>query len=226
LLSFLAAFDKLSLTNNGDVVLKVLTRKQQQVFDYLYKNWENFSYPPTLETLSNELGLASPGSLYKHIAALVEAGLVEPFAGKKSGGIRLTPKALSSKPESNQTIPFLGRIAAGRPIEAVATMDSIEVPPMLRSDKSCYVLQVFGLSMIDIGIMDRDWVIIEERQTARNGEIVVALIDCYEVTLKYLEQTPSKILLHPANSSMETQVYRPDQVEIQGVLIGQMRLYR
>ncbi|NOT85391.1 MAG: transcriptional repressor LexA [Methylococcaceae bacterium] len=205
--------------------MAILTRKQQQVFDYLYKNWENFSYPPTLEELCIELGLASRGSLYKHIMALVAAGLVESFAGNKHAGVRLTPQALHNKPDYPQKLPFIGKIAAGRPIEAIATMQFMEVPPLLKSEKPCYVLQVAGESMIDAGILDGDWVIIEQRQTARNGEIVVALIDQEEATLKYIEQTPSKILLHPANSRMEVQVYRPDQVEIQGVLIAQMRRY-
>jgi repressor LexA len=206
--------------------LKILTRKQQQVFDYLYQNWEKFSYPPTLGALCDGLGLASPGSLHKHIVALIGAGLVEPFAGKKGNGIRLTPKALGNKNAPDEAIPFLGRIAAGRPIEAVATIDSMEVPPMLKSDKPCYVLQVVGSSMIEAGIFDGDWVVIEECRTARNGEIVVALVKQEEVTLKHIEQTPTKIMLHPANASMETQVYRPDEVEIQGVLIAQMRRYR
>ena len=102
----------------------------------------------------------------------------------------------------------------------------IDVPAILRSDKPCYVLQIKGDSMIEAGIMDGDWVIIEQRQYARNGEIVVALINQNEVTLKYLEQLPGKILLHPANATMQTQSYRPEQIEIQGVLVGQMRRYR
>ena len=151
---------------------------------------------------------------------------MEPFSGRKSGGIRLTSAALHYRPESNQALPFLGRIAAGRPIEAIASMDTLEVPGLLKSDKSCFVLQVSGDSMIEAGILHGDWVVIEARQSARNGEIVVALINGEEVTLKTLEQTPGKILLHPANKEMETQVYRPEQVEIQGVLIAQMRRYR
>ena len=82
--------------------MTILTRRQQQIFDYLYQNWENFAYPPTLEELCLELGLASRGSLYKHIMALVEAGLIESFAGNKHAGIRLTPAALSQKTRGKQ----------------------------------------------------------------------------------------------------------------------------
>ncbi len=207
--------------------MTILTRRQQQIFDYLYQNWENFAYPPTLEELCLELGLASRGSLYKHIMALVEAGLIESFAGNKHAGIRLTPAALSQKPEeSSNKLPLMGKIAAGQPIEAIPMTQFIDVPAILRSDKPCYVLQIKGDSMIEAGIMDGDWVIIEQRQYARNGEIVVALINQNEVTLKYLEQLPGKILLHPANAAMQTQSYRPEQIEIQGVLVGQMRRYR
>lgn len=207
--------------------MTTLTRRQQQIFDYLYQNWENFAYPPTLEELCVELGLASRGSLYKHIMALVEAGLIESFIGNKHAGIRLTAAALSQKPEEmSNKLPLLGKIAAGQPIEAIPMTQFIDVPAILRSDKPCYVLQIKGDSMIEAGIMDGDWVIIEQRQYARNGEIVVALVNQNEVTLKYLEQVPGKILLHPANASMQTQTYRTEQIEIQGVLVGQMRKYR
>ncbi|MEQ1638986.1 MAG: transcriptional repressor LexA [Methylococcales bacterium] len=205
--------------------MAILTRKQQQVFDYLHNNWDNFAYPPTLEELCIELGLASRGSLYKHIMALVTAGLVEPFAGNKHAGIRLTPKVLDNKPDLNHKLPFLGKIAAGVPIEAIPTLQFMEVPPLLKGDKPCYVLQIKGDSMIEAGIFDGDWVVIEQRQYARNGEIVVALINQEDATLKIIEQTPGQVKLHPANANMEVQVYSPEQIEIQGVLIAQMRRY-
>ena len=97
---------------------------------------------------------------------------------------------------------------------------------VLKSDKPCYVLQVQGDSMVEAGIFDGDWVIIEQRSYADNGEIVVALIEKTEATLKYIEQSPGKVLLIPANYNMTAMDYRPEQVEIQGVLVGQMRSYR
>ncbi len=100
------------------------------------------------------------------------------------------------------------------------------VPEVLKSDKPCYVLQIKGDSMVEAGIFDGDWVVIEQRSYAQNGEIVVALIEKSEATLKYIEQSPDKVLLIPANSNMSAMAYRPDQVEIQGVLVGQMRSYR
>jgi repressor LexA len=203
-----------------------LTRRQREIFDFLRDNYENFAHPPTLDELCAALGVASRGSLYKHVMALIAAGLVEPFASNKQGGIRLSAKAERNYTACEHSLPFVGKIAAGRPIEALENIHYMAVPELLKSDKPCYVLQVQGDSMVEAGIFDGDWVIIEQRSVASNGEIVVALIEKTEATLKYIEQSPGKVLLIPANASMTTMTYHPDQVEIQGVLVGQMRSYR
>lgn len=197
-----------------------LTRRQQEIYDYLRDNQNRFDHPPSLDELCHELGLSSRGSLHKHIQALVEAGLIEPQQGKQRG-IRLK----QVEEEMEEGVPFLGYIAAGRPIEALPQPEYLDVPDFMRSDKPCYVLQVRGDSMIDEGIFDGDYVIIEQRNSARNGEIVVALINNEEATLKRIEQLPGKVVLHPANSAMEPMTYQPDEVAIQGILIGQMRKY-
>jgi len=206
--------------------MNTLSRRQREIFYFLRDNYENFAYPPTLDELCAQLGMASRGSLYKHITALIAAGLIEPFAGNRQGGIRLTAQAQHDAPAPEHVLPFVGSIAAGRPIEALETLSYMVVPDALKSDKPCYVLQIKGDSMIEAGIFDGDWVVIEQRNYAGNGEIVVALIDNSEATLKYIEQTPEKVLLLPANAGMAVLSYRPEQVEIQGVLIGQMRSYR
>lgn len=203
-----------------------LTRRQREIFDYLSDNLENFAYPPTLDELCKALGMASRGSLYKHILSLIEAGLVEPFSGNKQGGIRLTPRAQQTEEIPEAALPFVGKIAAGRPIEALETIGYMTVPEVLKSEKPCFILQVKGDSMIEAGIFDGDWVVIEQRNYADNGDIVVALIDKSEATLKFIEQTPGKIVLVPANAQMASMSFRPEQVEIQGVLVGQMRSYR
>jgi repressor LexA len=158
--------------------------------------------------------------------ALIAAGLVEPFAGNKQSGIRLSAKAQRDYTACEHSLPFVGKIAAGRPIEALENVNYMAVPEMLKSDKPCYVLQVQGDSMVEAGIFDGDWVIIEQRSYASNGEIVVALIEKSEATLKYIEQSPGTVRLIPANASMSDMTYRPEQVDIQGVLVGQMRSYR
>jgi len=202
-----------------------LTRRQREIFDFLRSNHEKFPVPPTLEQLCVALGVVSRGSMHKHISALIDAGLVEPFAGNKQGGIRLSAKAQRNYTACEHSLPFVGKIAAGKPIEALENINYMAVPEMLKSSKPCYVLQVKGDSMIDAGIFDGDWVVIEQRSYARNGEIVVALIEKSEATLKYIEQSPDKVLLLPANADMAAMSYRPEQVEIQGVLVGQMRSY-
>ncbi len=202
-----------------------LTRRQREIYEFLCNSQENFSHPPTIDELCQALGLASRGSMHKHITALVEAGLVEPFSGQKRG-IRLTESAVQHQQQEKDALPLVGKIAAGRPIEAIEDNQKIVVPEQLKSERPCYVLKVQGDSMIEAGIFDGDWVVIEQRMHARNGEIVVALVEKAEATLKYIQQEQDKVMLIPANAKMSAMTYRPDQVEIQGVLIGQMRSYQ
>lgn len=206
--------------------MDTLTRRQREIFNFLRDKQEQFAYPPSLDELCAALGMASRGSLYKHIMALINAGLVEPFNGNKQNGVRLTAQAYTDDAPVEQGLPLVGCIAAGKPIEALATTSYMNVPDALKSDKPCYVLLVKGDSMIEAGIFDGDWVVIEQRSFAHNGEIVVALIENAEATLKYIEQTDGQVLLLPANAAMTALAYRPEQVEIQGVLVGQMRSYR
>jgi len=196
-----------------------LTRRQQQIYDYLVENQHFFDLPPTHDELCQALGLTSRGSLHKHIQALIQAGLIEPM-DRSHRGIRLVPQE-----EQEEGIPFLGTIAAGRPIEAVPQPEYMQVPEELLGRNPCYVLQVSGDSMIEEGILDGDYVVIEQRDAARNGEIVVALVSNEEATLKRIEQKPGRVVLHPANASMEAMAYSPDEVQIQGVLKGLLRSY-
>ncbi len=214
-----------------------LTRRQQEIYDYLKENLPSYDQPPTLNELCDALGLSSRGSMHKQIHALIDAGLVEPMNNLRRG-IRLKsspatspttslPKQTLEEPAANDNqLPMMGYIAAGRPIEAIETPENMDVPPPLRSEKPCYVLQVKGDSMIDEGILDGDWVVIEQKDTARNGEIVVALVDNSDATLKRIEQKPGEVILHPANETMSPMHFLPDQVKIQGVLVGQMRSYK
>lgn len=209
-----------------------LTRKQQEVFDFLLANQKKFIQSPTLDELCFAMGLKSRGSLHKHIQSLINAGLVE-APNRKQRGVRLTALALKQKRveeivnhTDNGLTPFVGMIAAGTPIEALENISYMSIPEEIKTDSPCYILQVKGDSMIDDGIFDGDWVIIEQRSYARNGEIVVALIDKADATLKYIEQYPHETVLIPANNTMESMRFQPQQVEIQGVLVGQMRSYK
>ena len=200
-----------------------LTRRQQEIFEYLREHLDDFPHPPTLDELCEALGLSSRGSLHKQIQALIDAGLVEPMHNLRRG-IRL----VDDKPDGftgDHGLPLYGYIAAGQPIEAISNPETIDVPPQLRTPNPCYVLEVRGDSMIDEGILDGDWVVIEHREQARNGEIVVALVDGEEATLKRLEQKPGEVVLHPANERLEPMRFSPERVQVQGVLVGQMRRY-
>ena len=199
---------------------EALTRRQQAILEHLRESRERQAHPPTLDELCRELGLRSRGSLHKHVQALVKAGHVEPLSGKQRG-VRLREPGQ----DDLLSLPLLGRIAAGRPIEALENPQDLEVPRQLRGKGRCYVLQVRGDSMIDEGILDGDWVVVEQRDHARDGEIVVALIDGEEATLKRIEQTPSACILHPANPNLAPLRYAPERVRIQGVVTGQMRVY-
>lgn len=197
-----------------------LTRRQQEIYEYLQSHSEEFHHPPTLDELCAALGLSSKGSLHKQIQALVEAGLVQPMNNQRRG-IRLTEQVQ----HADSQLPLLGVIAAGQPIEAIEQDEFVEVPEWLHTSRPCYVLQVRGESMIEEGILDGDHIVIEQRSHAANGEIVVALVDGSEATLKRIEQQRGAVILHPANPAMKPMRYAPDQVQVQGVLVGQMRRY-
>ena len=203
--------------------MPTLTRRQREIYEYLRDHAEEFAYPPTLDELCEALGLRSRGSLHKQVQALVTAGLVEPM-NQQQRGIRLTTPP--GEADDGGALPLLGFIAAGQPIEAVPQPEYVQVPDFLRTGGHCYVLQVRGDSMVDEGILEGDWVVIEQRDSARNGEIVVALIDESEATLKRIEQHPDRVVLHPANALLKPMIYSPDRIRIQGVLVGQMRRYR
>ncbi len=195
-----------------------LTRRQREIYEYLRAHGDDFAHPPTLDELCSMLGLRSKGSLHKQIQALIDAGLVEPMNNQRRG-IRLAAQ------EDGDQLPMLGYIAAGSPIETMDHSETMAVPPYLHTGRPCYLLQVKGDSMIDEGILDGDHIVVERRDQARNGEIVVALVDGSEATLKRIEQRPGRVVLYPANANLQPLEYSSDRVQIQGVLVGQMRRY-
>ncbi len=201
-----------------------LTRRQQEIYQYLCDHLPDMPHPPTLDELCDALGLKSRGSLHKQIHALIDAGLVEPMHNLRRG-IRLSQNPTKPTTDQQNHLPLYGSVAAGQPIEAINNPDTMEVPAHLHTSKPCYVLQIQGDSMLEVGILDGDWVIIEQREHARNGEIVVALVNEQDATLKRWEKQGQQITLHPANRDMPAMHYPASQVRIQGVLVGQMRKY-
>ena len=142
------------------------------------------------------------------------------------GHFRAGPRSTDLDLQGNRSVPLVGRIAAGAPIEALADHgNAIEVPNLLLGEGEHYVLQVSGDSMIDAGIVDGDYAVIQRTETAENGAIVVALIEDREVTLKRLRRRGASIALEPANEAFETRIFGPHQVAVQGRLVGLLRRY-
>ena len=173
-----------------------LTRRQQAIYEYLVDREEQGEQPPSLDELCEAMGLKSRGSMHAQIKALIDEGLVEPMGGRHRG-VRVR-REFSAAPEQ---LPLLGSIAAGQPLEAISNPEWMDVPPQLRSGGECYVLQVKGDSMVDAGILDGDWVVIEKREQARDGEIVVALTDGENATLKRLKRLSDRVLFSDNHGS-------------------------
>ena len=172
---------------------------------------------PLLTEIAQGLGINSKGVIHRYVSALEQAGYLQ--RNPKTRGLELIDQLDADE------LPLLGRIAAGKPIEAIEDQHQLNFSRLLGGNNR-YVLQVKGHSMIDEGIRNNDYVVIEHAQTARSNQIVVALIDEHDVTLKRV-QYPQKnqVRLIPANKAMQAKDYAADRIKIQGILIGQVRLY-
>ena len=195
-----------------------LTTLEQRMLRFIRRYLAQHGQGPTLTEIGAGLGISSKGTVHRYVQALVEKGHLH-HTERGWRGIRLT-----ELPHSHTTLPLVGRIAAGRPIEAIPDQDELSLAEFSNSDN--YALEVQGDSMCDIGILDGDIVIIKSQATAKDGDIVVALIDDQEATLKRFRKLDNnKIKLIPENSQMQPMVYDAQRVQIQGVLVGQMRRY-
>ena len=198
-----------------------LTRRQREVLDVIRELIERNGYSPSLEEIGAELGLSSVATVHKHVSHLVQKGYVR-RTWNQNRSIELTDVDSAA----TVRLPLSGSIAAGQPLEAVPTQETICVPAdMVRDRSNSYVLRVQGDSMIDEQIRDGDYVVIEERATATQGETVVALIDGTEATLKRFYREGEKIRLQPAHPQMQPIVVPAEQVRIQGVAVGIIRKY-
>src|SRR5687768_3004778 len=199
-----------------------LTRRQKEILDYLGQHIEEKGYAPTIEEIGDRFGLRSLATVHKHLTNLQDKGLIK-RAWNRSRALELVPTEVAVRAVE---LPLLGRVAAGTPIEAVSSTETIFVPEDMVGRKSTYVLQVKGDSMIEEQIRDGDYVIVEDRETARDGEMVIALLDGENVTLKKLfRESGGRIRLQPANSQMDPIYVDADRMRIQGVVIGVLRKY-
>jgi repressor LexA len=200
-----------------------LTDRQQQTYDFLRDYLLRNGVAPKLREIADHLGIRSRGTVHRYLGALAEAGLIR-IEAERARGIRLLENEKSSSRKF--ILPLVGRIAAGQPIEAIADQEEIDLSEFfIRPNR--FVLKVSGDSMIEAGILDGDMVVVEQAATARDGEIVVALIDREEATLKLLSRNgDGSITLVPANSNLSPMRYSAKRVQIQGVVVGQFRAYR
>lgn len=203
----------------------MLSRREQDTYQLLCEYFSRHEQAPTLEEIAIGLGISSKGVVHRYLRALENEGLIELISGRHRG-IQLIKSEDSLTGNAAYSLPLLGVIAAGQPIAAIPGHDHIDLSEFFVGPNR-FVLKVQGESMIEAGILDGDMVVIEHSQRARNGDIVVALIDREEATLKYLRHNgDGSVMLIPANNNMTPMIYPAERVTIQGVVVGQMRSYR
>jgi repressor LexA len=198
-----------------------LTKRQREILDYLNEFIQQHGYAPSLEEIGKRFGLSSLATVHKHLTNLQQKGFIK-RAWNRSRSVELMPSRLLGR---TVELPLLGYVAAGAPIEAIVGNETIDVPETLAGNRDTYVLRVKGDSMIDEQIRDGDYVIVEDRKTAENGETVVALLLGSDVTLKKFYRENGKIRLQPANVTIDPIIVPAEQVQVQGVVIGVMRKY-
>lgn len=203
-----------------------LYKRQKQILDYISQYIQLNSTAPTLQEIADAMGLSSLATVHEHLQTLERKGVIERFEGAVRG-IKIVDDAISTS-LSGIELPLVGYIAAGSPIEAIENdIQTVTVAPDLVSKtKRCYVLQVRGDSMIDEGIFDGDHVVIQNQNTAQDGDIVVALLDNQFATLKsFFKEKNGKIRLQPANKEMDPIIVNASEITIQGKVTGVIRRY-
>ena len=201
--------------------MQPLTKRQREILDYLSDFIQQHGYAPSLEEIGKRVSLSSLATVHKHLTNLQEKGFIR-RAWNRSRSVEVVPSRVGGR---SVELPLLGFVAAGQPIEAITTNESIAVPEDFVGKHDTYVLRVRGDSMIDEHIRDGDFVIVEDRKTAENGEMVVALLEGSDVTLKKFYRENGLVRLQPANPSMRPLFVPAEQVKVQGVVIGVMRRY-
>jgi repressor LexA len=227
----------------------MLTKKQHELIRFIHQRLEESGVSPSFEEMKEALDLKSKSGVHRLISALEERGFIRrlpnraralevlkqpedalPASARSAANDAVSratsaPAKVAAPANDVIEIPLHGRIAAGMPIEALEGQSSLPVPAALLGPGEHYALEVSGDSMIEAGIFDGDFALIRRTDTARDGEIVVALVDDEEATLKFLHKDGAMIRLDPANASHEPQVYQSGRVKVQGKLAGLLRRY-
>ncbi|MDC0992953.1 transcriptional repressor LexA [Alphaproteobacteria bacterium] len=213
----------------------MLTRKQSELLTYLSDHMQQHDVPPSFDEMRDALGLASKSGVHRLVSGLEERGYIRRLANRAraieilkpvtsaAGGVATRAVETASNLVS---LPLLGRIAAGTPIEALSDpTNHLEIPASMVGSGEHFALEIIGDSMVGAGILDGDTVVIQRAETARHGEIVVALINQQEATLKTLLKEPGRVGLEAANPRYETRYFSTGEVEVQGKLAGLIRNY-
>ena len=226
----------------------MLTAKQHELLLFIQRKLEETGISPSFEEMKDALDLKSKSGVHRLISALEERGFIRRLpnraralevtrqpedvtSGKRAPAndlvsrVAMPPRAAPAAANDIIELPLHGRIAAGVPIEALESDRTLPVPAALLGAGEHYALEVSGDSMIEAGILDGDFALVKKTDTARDGEIVVALVRDEEATLKYLRRENGMVRLDPANGAYDPQVYRPDEVKVQGKLAGLLRRY-
>ena len=226
----------------------MLTAKQHELLLFIQRKLEETGISPSFEEMKDALDLKSKSGVHRLISALEERGFIRRLpnraralevtrqpedvtSGKRAPAndlvsrVAIPPRTAPAAANDIVELPLHGRIAAGVPIEALESDRTLPVPAALLGAGEHYALEVSGDSMIDAGILDGDFALVKKTDTARDGEIVIALVRDEEATLKYLRRENGMIRLDPANASYDPQIYRPDEVRVQGKLAGLLRRY-
>ena len=224
----------------------MLTRKQHELLMYIHERIKETGVSPSFDEMKEALDLASKSGIHRLLTALEERGFLRrlPHRARALEVTKLPAEAATTAPRprgfepkvvtgdrpapanDSRELPVLGRIAAGTPIAAIQhEQDRIAVPDSMLGSGEHYVLEVQGDSMINAGILDGDFVVIRKGDSANSGEIVVALVMGEEATLKRLRRKGASIALEAANPAYETRIFGPDQIQVQGKLVGLIRRY-
>ena len=198
-----------------------LTRRQREILDFLGEFIEQHGYAPSLEEIGRRFSLSSLATVHKHLTNLQDKGFIR-RAWNRSRSVELIPARVEARAVD---LPLLGSVAAGSPIEAVVGTETVAVPEDFIGARDTYALRVRGDSMIDEQIRDGDLVIVEDRKTANDGEMVIALLNGSEATLKKLHRLDGRVRLQPANPAVQPLVVDARRVQIQGVVVGVLRRY-
>ncbi len=202
--------------------MATLTKRQKQMVDYLENYIREHGYAPTLSEVGQYFGLSSLATVHKHLRNLELKGLIK----RQHNHSRALEIAERRRTAAAQEVALLGQVAAGQPIEAVEGQETISVPEEFIRRDNTFCLRVRGESMIEDGIRDGDYIIVEGRDSATNGETIVALIGNEATVKKFYRESDGRVRLQPANAAMEPIMVSDGDLQIRGVVVGLMRHYR